>query len=341
MRPFSAPPFRTLCGIFIAALCSIMLTLAPAAAQTPAPALIAEAQDRPQSLTEVETGLYILRLNNVSPRDGSMDVDMWLWFRWSGDAVRPHETFELANGVIHERTEAQILNDGGLNYATVRVQATVFHTFDVRRFPLDDHVVPILIEDAEFDASILRYTVDDQIALDPEVTVSGWATRLAPAFVETHVYPTNYGFESGGTAAAEYSRMAVPVALERTSVAPLFKQFWISTLAVILGLLALLVKADDLDARYGLGLGSIFAASANGFVIAENLPDTTFITLAEQINLIAVGTIFLTLFVSVWSLRYRYADREEASLRLDRISLVVITAVYLFMNGAVFVWELS
>ncbi len=294
-----------------------------------------------EALTEVQAGAYILRLSNVSARDGSFDVDMWLWFRWQGTEARPHETFELANGVITARTEAEVLDDQGFNYATLRVQATIFHEFDVRRFPLDDHVITIDFEDSSLEDTNLIYVADQGIALDPDVTAAGWAVSLGQPSVVSHPYETNYGFRSSGVERASYSRLTVPIILERTSYGQLFKQFWVSILAVVLALLALLVKSDDLDARFGMAVGAIFAASASAFVISDSLPKTTVVTLAEQINLIAVGIIFLTVFISIWSLRLRYAERPEASERLDRITLVAASLLYIGLNVLVLTVDLS
>ena len=312
-------------------------------AQTP-PAntdLVAGATAAVTSHTLVQTGAYILRLSHVSPRDGSFDVDMWLWFRWKGAEIRPDMTVELANGVITSRSESQVEDDGGTNYATVRVQATIFHDFDVRRFPLDNHVITIDLEDAELNDSQLTYTVDQGIALDPGVKVSGWKVALQTPAVEKHVYDTNYGLRSADANGGTYSRFVLPVTLDRTSYGPLFKSFWISALAVLLGLLAFLIKADDLDARFGMGVGSIFAASANAFVITGELPPTTAVTLAEQINLIAVGIIFVSVFISIWSLRLRYHDREADSLRLDRRAMWTLGAVYIGLNLLALTFDFS
>ncbi|MBC7737055.1 MAG: hypothetical protein H7245_07500 [Candidatus Saccharibacteria bacterium] len=303
--------------------------------------LVAEAAGAVTTHTDVQTGAYILRLSNVSPRDGSFDVDMWLWFRWNGADVRPDLTFELANGVITSRSDSQVEDDGGINYATVRVQATIFHDFDVRRYPLDNHVITIALEDAELNNTQLSYTVDQGIALDPAVTVAGWKVALQTPNVEPHVYDTNYGLRSAEAAGGTYSRFSMPISLDRTSYGPLFKAFWISALAVLLGLLAFLIKADDLDARFGMGVGSIFAASANAFVISDALPPTTAVTLAEQINLIAVGVIFTSVFISIWSLRLRYADREADSLSLDRTAMWVLGLLYLALNALVMTVDLS
>ncbi len=182
-------------------LCAaVLLSLLPliAAAQTATDTtpqattgLVDAASAMVTSHTEVQTGAYILRLSNVSPRDGSFEVDMWVWFRWLGSDVRPDLTFELANGVITSKSESQVEDDGGVNYATVRVQATIFHDFDVRRFPLDNHVITIDIEDAELNDTQLSYTVDQGIALDPAVKVSGWKVALLPPTIEKHIYDTN------------------------------------------------------------------------------------------------------------------------------------------------------
>ncbi|MEO6301049.1 MAG: hypothetical protein ABIV25_07930, partial [Paracoccaceae bacterium] len=126
-------------------------TTPPAITTTPTTGIVADATPIVASHTDVAAGAYVLRLSNVSPRDGSFDVDMWVWFRWHGSEIRPDQTFELANGVITSRSDSQIEDDGGINYATVRVQATIFHDFDVRRFPLDNHIITIAIEDADLD----------------------------------------------------------------------------------------------------------------------------------------------------------------------------------------------
>ena len=340
LRP---PPLDRL---LFALLLGLLALLAPglATAQTdttPPTGLVDAATQMVTSHTDVQTGAYVLRLSNVSPRDGSFDVDMWLWFRWKGADVRPDLTFELANGVISSRSESQVEDDGGVNYATVRVQATIYHDFDVRRFPLDNHVITIELEDAELNDTQLTYTVDEGIALDPAVNVAGWRVALQSPSVAAHVYNTNYGLRSAEAAGGTYSRFTLPITLDRMSYGPLFKSFWISALAVLLGLLAFLIKADDLDARFGMGVGSIFAASANAFVITDSLPPTTAVTLAEQINLIAVGVIFTSVFISIWSLRLRYKDREDASLRLDRTAMWTLGALYLALNLLVMTVDLS
>lgn len=289
--------------------------------------------------SKIQVGAYVMRLSNVSQKDGSFDVDMWVWFRWQGDA-KPYESFEIANGRIDSKSEAVVSDDEGFNYTSIRVQGTVFHDYDVRRFPLDSHVLTIELEDENIDSSGLVYIADEGIALDPGLKLPGWVVKLETPQIATHVYPTNYGLRSSGAQQSSYSRFILPLQIERDSYWALLKQFWISALSVLLGLLAFRVKPTDLDARFGLGVGSIFAASANAFVISDNLPKTSVVTLAEQINFIAIGTIFLSVFVSIASLRLCYGGREEASERLDKWALAIVGTGYVVANAVVILTNL-
>lgn len=301
---------------------------APAADST----LIEGASAQVETLTIVQVGLYILRISDFSQRDGRFEVDMWMWFRWQGADVTPHESFEIVNGTIHERSANDVIDDGGYNYAAVRVQATVYHHFDVRNFPFDDHVIDIQFEDSNLENTNLQFVADEGIALDDSVTVEGWRVALLPAHAAPHEYPTTYGYRSLDAATSSYSRFVVPVSLTRVNLTALFKLFWVSYLSVVLGLLAFRVRATDLDARFGLGTGSIFAASANAFVVNEQLPETSSITLAEQVNLLAVGCIFLSVFLSVASLRMCYRDEVARSEKLDHRALYLLATVYALAN---------
>jgi len=300
-----------------------------------AAAMPGRAMAQETSAQKVEVGAYVLRLSNVSQKDGTFDVDMWLWFRWTDPALKPYEGFEVSNGLINSRSEAVVSQDGDHLYTSIRVQATVFHDYDVRRYPLDSHLLTIDIEDENLDANTLVYVADADTAIDPDLSVPGWNVKLDAPKIEVHEYPTNYGLKFSGQTASTYSRAVFQIELLRTDLGPLFKQFWISALSVILGLLAFRVRATDLDARFGLGVGSIFAASANAFVIADSLPQSTEITLAEQINFLSIGTIFLCVALSVWSLRICYQGKDAVSEKLDLWAMTVIAIGYLAANALI------
>lgn len=272
---------------------------------------------------QVAFGAYVLRISNVSSQAGSADVDMWIWFRWKDVDIRPDLTFEITNGVVTSRTESEPFMEDDYNLVSVRVQAKIFHDFDVNRYPLDNHTIQIMIEDGSEPNDGLIFTADQGSALDDHVNVPGWTVALKEVTVAPYVYKTSYG-SLGVPAATAYSRVEMAITLDRQSYGPLFKSYWISGLAVILALMSLLLSAKESSARYGMVVGAIFAASANVINISSQLPPTTAITLAEQINLIAVGVIFVCVFASVFSTRLMNRGRPDSSQRLDRIAIAVI-----------------
>lgn len=324
---------------FLRNLLIVMISLMPAqfalaqdaATTTTTEAAAPAATPAPTGPVTVQVGAYILRINNVVQKDGTFTVDMWMWFRWKEGDIKPYETFEISNGRIENRSDVSLQKDGDMNYATLRVEATIFHDYDVKRYPLDDHFLSISIEDQAATIDQIVYATDENTAMDPGVKVAGWAVKLAASNVADHVYPTNYGLLSSA-AASTYSQLNFNVELHREGYSALFKQFWIAGLSVLLGLLAFKVRATDLDARFGLGVGSIFAASANAFVISDSLPQSTVVTLAEQINFLAIGTIFLCVAMSIFSLRLCYQGRDEASERLDARAMAIIGVAYVVLN---------
>jgi hypothetical protein len=104
------------------------------------PARSAEAL--PSTVTDVQLGAYILRITDVSQKDGTYNVDMWVWLRWHGDAMEPHKTIEIANGLIENKTETKVFDDQGYNYTQVRIQAKIppirFPPFSTRQPPNGD-----------------------------------------------------------------------------------------------------------------------------------------------------------------------------------------------------------
>ncbi len=288
---------------------------------------VPEASERLQ----VAFGTYVLRMSRVSPQEGSADVDLWVWFRWKNGDIRPDLSFEIINGVITSRGESEFLLDGDYKLASVRVQAQIFQDFDVNRYPLDNHTIHVKIEDALMENDELVFTADQGSAIDPDVKVAGWAVALQGVAIEPYFYKTNYGYR-GGSAFSAYSRIDIAITLYRQSYGTLFKSYWISGLAVILALMSLMLSATESSARFGMGLGAIFAASANAINIYSQLPPTTAITLAEQVNLIAVGIIFICVFVSLFSTKLMNAGQLSTSHRLDRIAMWVIGAIYIALN---------
>jgi hypothetical protein len=62
----------------------------------------------------VDIGLYINRIQSISPKNGSFTADLSIWFRWKGDQISPNKTFRLKNAKIEFKRDAYVaeMSDG-------------------------------------------------------------------------------------------------------------------------------------------------------------------------------------------------------------------------------------
>jgi hypothetical protein len=319
---------RSLAALFAARLLGVALARPASAQDEPKP-------DKPAAPAKVAVGVYVDRITDMSLRENHFHVDFYVWFRWSGGDkdFDPLKTFDVVNGSIASRTGEvrQELKEG--HYASCRVDAEVTQFFDVSRFPLDDHDLRIEIEDQEKEAEYLVYVPDATSGAAAEVQVPGWELGKSTGAVEPHRYSTNYGnTDLPPGEGSTYSQFALTVPLRRVGFSYFAKLFFGLFIAVGIALLALHIKPTDLDPRFGLPVGSIFAAVGSLYVTSQLLPDTGVIALSDRLHILAFGVIFITLIESTVALRF-WASDEERSKRLDRRAFWGLAGFYVLASA--------
>lgn len=278
---------------------------------------------------KVTVGTYVNQITGVNLRENQVSVDFYVWFRWDSDEVNPLETFELMNGRIESKTPTPIRKLKDTNYGQARVQATLNQPWDVTRFPLDRQTIRLQIEDSDLTADKIVYVPDSENStIDPDVSVSGYALGGTGVSVAEHRYRTNYGdITLPKNHESVYSRYTHAITLDRPDAVYYMKTFSTIFISSVVAFLAFMVKPVDLDPRFGLGIGALFAVVACYFVISSDLPRSSGFTLSDWVNLASMAMIFLSLMQSALSLMI-YERNVAMSLALDRASLVVFPLVY-------------
>jgi hypothetical protein len=283
---------------------------------------------------DVYIGVYINRIYDVSLKENKFSADFYVWFRWLGDSVKPVESFEVVNGRIDSKEGVYETRVKGFNYASCRVNATITKFWDVSKFPLDNHTLTVEIEDNENEDFKLRYLPDkENCGINPQVQVPGWKLQSSWGEVAPHSYQTNYGDISlPSNNESVYSRFIFSIKVIRPGYGYFFKLFFGVFVAAMIAFLAFFIKPTDLDPRFGLGVGAIFAAVASEYVIASALPDTHILTLADKLHILAFAFIFLSLAESTISLRLFTSEREKLSKGLDKYSFILFLALYVLLS---------
>ena len=302
----------------------------------PASRTAATPGDPTASPVEVKVGMYLDRVVNLSVKETGWTADFYLWFSWRKKELDPGASFRIVGGDIEQKDtlKTEDLPDGS-RYALYRVRARITKAFDVSRFPADDHLLNINLEDAALTRDRLQFVADTaNSAVSSRVQLPGYRIQRVSAIVKPHAYKTTLGDPrlAKGTQ-AEYSQYSFGIWIARDGWAYFFKVFQGLYAAVAVALLAFFIKPTDVDPRFGLGVGGFFGAIANGYIIASLLPDTGIVSLADKINGLGLAMIFLTLVQSTISL-YLYDIRGEEALsrRFDRVSVLILIPGYIILN---------
>ncbi|MDP2808028.1 MAG: hypothetical protein Q8O74_07820, partial [bacterium] len=242
---------------------TLLVLFAGLSAATPPP-------DGPDS---VYIGMYVNRIYDVSLRDNKFSADFYLWFRWKNKDLDPIKSFEIVGGGKTFQSEPYRSKAGDVNYAFSRVTAVMTQHWDVSAFPFDDHVLTVQIEDGENETGTLVYILDaGNLGKSPEIKIPGWALDKFYFGVVPYTYATNYGDPSlPAENQSIFSRFYCSVRVVRAGIGYIVKLLFGMFIAAFIAFLAFFIKPTDLDPRFGLGVGGIFAAVASQYVITSSL----------------------------------------------------------------------
>jgi hypothetical protein len=303
---------------------------APAKARCKLPEPAAQCRTASQP-ARVDVGVHVLRLTSLDITNNLFSLDFWIWFRWTDDTLKPYESFELVNGKIDSRQVERVDKIDGVNYACLRVGATMTCFWRVERFPLCRQELTLEIEDDDLEADDLVYVVDrENSSVEPSFRASGWVYGGMSCTSLTHNYATNYGDPRRAKGQpTQYSRLIFGYQLARADVFHSFKIFSGLYLSALVAFTVFFVKPDH---RLPLIVGAIFAVVASHTVISSYLPEAGVLTLADKLHLVTAGMIVLALFETAYSLHLLHKKQERAYRRLDRITFWVTAPVFVLAN---------
>ena len=225
---------------------------------------------------------------------------------------------------------------GNEHYELYRVTAEITKFFNISRYPRDNHLMTILVEDTKRQFYDLTYIPDhDGSAVSSRVKIPGyqiWFTGLAE---KGHSYKTRRGdprLPEGYK--ATYSQLVFGIGIKRASWGLYLKMFVGIFASVCLSMMAFFVSPAHTSPRFAVGIGAFFASIASIYVISSQIPLSSAYTLTDFVTAASVITIFLTLLtstVSVGVLHHWNAGKAWAT-RLDRSVQIVFVVGYVILS---------
>jgi hypothetical protein len=293
------------------------------------------AAEKKGSPDEVTVGVYVNQIHEFSLHDNSFTVDFYVWFRWKNPELKPYTSYSVIDGRIESQSEPQIKDlPNGEKHAWVKVVAKITRFFDTTGYPLDNHQLAVIIEEENAEVHEVKYVADTvNSSASKDIKLSGWVFQRLDTTASERRYTSNFGDTSLPTGnASVYSRVTTAIQFTRQGSTFFFKAFFALWVCVVVAFLAFFIKPTDVDPRFGLGVGALFAAIAAQYTMVAALPDSNVITLADKLHLWGFAFILASLVQSTYSLWLFQTDREKASKLIDRVSRVVFPLGYLLAN---------
>lgn len=283
----------------------------------------------------VLVGAYINGISNLDLKSGSAKIDAYLWFR-SPKNIKILDTVEVMNGEKPEVSSIVTKKIGKTFYSSERIQLDTRQIFNLKKFPLDRQVIRIDLENSEFDAEDLQFVADEKnTKVSESLVLPGWKIGKPSIRVTDKSYDTNYGDLTMGDNGSVYSRAIVEIPIEREGMGYFFKLFGTVFLSAAVAFLSFYIRPDDLDPRFGLGVGGIFAVVASNFVLSSMLPETHEFTMGEALLLMTIVSIFIALLESVVSLRLWESGNTKAALKLDKYAGISLPLAYVSISAII------
>ncbi len=265
-------------------------------------------------------GIYVNRINSCKIKTGTAEVDFWYWVV-SNDENASLQNLDLSNGKLQPIGDVITQKKDGKFYLSRRYIAYAKCILNMEKFPFDEQCLQLLFEDGDLTSDQMVFVPDIvNSGIDPASHMNEWKVKNIEYKVGEHHYPSTFGdLDIPSGEGSSYSQFNVSILLARRGSfwEIMFKYFWAVIISVMVGLFSLLIRVCDLDGRFGMAVGALFAHVGCSFLISEMLPQSPSISIAELFSSVSLGFIMLFLIESIFSLRIYNAGHQKFSRQLD------------------------
>ena len=286
----------------------------------------------------VETGIYVDRIPRLSMPNTNWTVDFYLWFRWADKNIHPGKNFHVIDGEVIKKELKTTFEKDGERYELYRVIASISKFFNVSRFPRDDHLLALRVEDAQHQIGEMVFIPDVAgSAVSSRVKIPGYEIYESVIVQKPHSYKTRRGDPRlSDDHQATYSQLVYGISIKEPGWALYVKMFLGTFASVAICLLSFLIGPTQTGPRFSVGIGAFFAAIASTYVVSRLIPKTGTIGLTDFVTGASLVTIFLAILTSTMTLKLiGNPDNARLQRNFDIAALLVFLSGYISLNIAI------
>lgn len=282
----------------------------------------------------VKVGAYVISLHDINFHDKEYTMRFWLWLLHSNPHKFdfPYQT-EVPNAKSLEKPDMMTDTMMGKTWCLMKMKAIMKQSWYVGDFPFDKQDLTVRVENTVFDKNSLLFQADTLGSnFDSTLTVDGWDIQDFKVSTGTSTYYTSFGDPRFKEQKSEYSHFEIKMTLERNAWGLFFKLFMGMYIAFFISSVSFIIDPSEVEPRFGLPVGGLFAAVGNKYIIDSLLPETSTFTLVDSLHTITFLFIFFTIASAAMSLILIDKDKHSRALKLNKIGGRLILGTYLLLN---------
>lgn len=281
----------------------------------------------------VKVGVYVISVHDINFHDKEYTIRFWMWFLHDNPEFDFKTQLDIPNA--KEIDEPEVIYDtiNGKTWVQMKMKCVMKENWVVHNFPFDKQHLRVRVENIMFDRNKLVFKADVRHSMFDDIEgMDGWTVKNFAVSEDTTRYNTGFGDPQPGHDAQTYSTFKIDMDIERDAWGLFMKIFIGMYIAFLIALVSFASQPWELEPRFGLPVGGLFAAVGNKYIIDSLLPESPEFSLVDTLHSITFIGILSVLAVSAISMKYYNADDKEACLRANKVGSRIVFFAYVIIN---------
>jgi hypothetical protein len=267
----------------------------------------------------VKAGAYVISVHDINFHDKQYTIRYWLWFLYDNPDFDFSTQLDIPNAKTIDKPEIIVDSMDGKAWVIMKMKGVMKENWNVEDFPFDTQHLKVQIENTLFDNSSLVFAPDSTGSrFDEKEAIDGWTIINFKVSAAENDYETGFGDSREGNESANFSQFVIEMDIERNAWGLFLKIFSGMYIAFLISMISFTPHPSELEPRFGLPVGGLFAAVGNKYIIDSILPETSSFTLVDTLHTLTFFSIFATLLVSAYALKLHDNNETEKALRINR-----------------------
>jgi hypothetical protein len=275
----------------------------------------------------------VISVHDINFHDKEYTIRFWLWFLHNNAEFDFSKQLDIPNAKSIEFEEPITDSLDGKAWVIMKMKCVMKQNWNVSDFPFDQQKLTVHIENTLFDKTSLVFLPDTiGSRFDDDEAIDGWTVTNFKVSAVKNDYHTGFGAIDPESQYSEFSQFVIDMRIERNAIGLFMKIFIGMYIAFLISVISFTPHPSELEPRFGLPVGGLFAAVGNKYIIDSLLPQASSFTLVDTLHTITFLFIFSTLVISAVALKLHDYGKTDKALYINRVCSRIIVTLYIVLN---------